>query len=194
MTSQQIISVGLPLAIMAFVVYRRARAHIGRQKMKPTRMTVRMGILTLVGVGFLVAMPLHSAVYAVIGAALGLGLALVSLRLAHMEHTAEGTFYTANLYIGLGVTALLVARVLSRVIGAADTMQAAAAPAGQASGPMGNPWAGMFASPLTLVALFLMIGYYVVFYAGLLRRAKKLAAPSPLLPLPTNPSAESSGS
>ena len=129
-----------------------------------------------------------------IGAALGLGLALVSLRLAHMEHTAEGTFYTANLYIGLGVTALLVARVLSRVIGAADTMQAAAAPAGQAAGPMGNPWAGMFASPLTLVALFLMIGYYVVFYAGLLRRAKKLAAPSPLLPLPTNPSAESSGS
>ena len=67
MTSQQIISVGLPLVIMAFVVYRRARAHIGRQKMKPTRMTVRMGILTLLGIGFLVAMPLHSAVYAVIG-------------------------------------------------------------------------------------------------------------------------------
>ncbi len=177
MTGQQLAAIALPIVVMGFVVHRRARAHIGRQKMKPMRMTVRMGVLMLVGIGFLVAMPLHSALYAVIGAALGFGLALVSLRLAHMEHTAEGTFYTANLYIGLGVTALLVARVLSRVIGASDAMQAAAAHAGQAAGRMGNPWAGMFDSPLTLVALFLMIGYYVVFYAGLLRRAKQLAAP-----------------
>ncbi len=177
MTNQQFLSTALPLVIMAFVIYRRARAHIGRQKMKPTRVTVRIAILTLVGIGFLVAMPLHSALYAVIGAALGLGLAMMSLRLAHMEHTAEGTFYTANLYIGLGVTALLVARVLSRAIGASDAMQSAAAHAGPAAGPMGNPWANLFDSPLTLGALFLMIGYYVVFYAGLLRRAKKLAAP-----------------
>ena len=179
MTTQQLLSAVLPFALMAFIVYRRARAHIGRQKMKPTRMTVRMGLLTVVGIGFLVAMPLHSALYAAIGAALGLGLALLSLRLAHMEHTREGTFYTANIYVGLGVTALLVGLVLYRVIGLSDAMQAAAAHASPPAPPMGNPWASTFDSPLTLVVLFVMIGYYVVFYAGLLRRAKKLPTPSP---------------
>jgi hypothetical protein len=41
------------------------------------------------------------------------------------------------------------------------------------------PFSGIQRSPLTLAVVFLMIGYYVAYYAGILRQARTLESALP---------------
>jgi hypothetical protein len=161
----------LILVIAGFGIYRRARSHIGRQRVRPTRFKIRMAILCAISIALMVfshAPLLPAAAGAVIGAI----IAVFALRLTKMERTPEGTFYTGNIYIGLALLLLFVGRLGYRLVttaGAIGTAHAGAPP-NQAM------MASSMANPTTLGVFLLLIGYYVVYYVGILRMAAKLRA------------------
>jgi hypothetical protein len=165
MTSAQL----APALIVPFVVwrvYRRVRRNIGPQKWQPGRLVGRAIFFGVISGLIALAVAAHPPVLMglVGGLALGLPLAWWGVELTRFETTAEGKFYTPNTWIGLGVTLLLVGRLVYRL-----TALLGAAPV---SGPMPPD---LFKSPLTLVMFGLTAGYYVAYSAGVVMRGKKLA-------------------
>ena len=173
MTPQAIVPAIVFPALYAWALYRRVRRNIGRQPFQPTRLTIRIAILTLIGGGFLFAAAAAHASLAVeaglIGLVLGAGLGFVGLRHTRFESTPEGFFYTPNTYIGVALSALFIGRLIYRfiVIG-----QVTAGPAAAAGQPGANPFAAVTANPLTLAIFTLIVGYYVTYCAGVLLRAR----------------------
>jgi hypothetical protein len=172
-----------PILIGALVVWgiaRRLRRTFGRQPVQPVRIWLRIAILTVVG-GLIIATSVTRGVEmleaVVVGLACGLALAYLGLRHTRFEVTAEGRFYTPHTYIGLAVTLLLVGRLAYRFL------------------YLSNGANGMFAadpgaaaayqrSPLTVGIFAVLVGYYVLFYAGVLLKTRAAALPpaSPISP------------
>ena len=160
-------------AFLAWAILRRVRRSFGRQPVQPARIWFRIGALTLAG-GLIVATSaardarVFEALIA--GLACGSALAYVGLRHTRFEVTPEGRFYTPHTYIGLAVTALFLGRLLYRVFyvsyGAnamADTAQ--------------NPALVYQRSPLTVGIFAVLVGYYLLFNAGVLVRTRPAALP-----------------
>jgi drug/metabolite transporter superfamily protein YnfA len=160
----------LPSAVMVLVVlglyYRRFRRLFGRQRVQPTRMKVRIAILLLLGVLLMLRglMQADIAIAGVAGLGGGLVLALLGLKLTQFENTPQGRFYTPHGGIGLALSALLLGRLVYRFFVIQPSLQAV-----QGSGA--DPFAGFQRSPLTAAMFALLIGYYVVYYAGVLIRS-----------------------
>jgi hypothetical protein len=150
------------VALMLFVAYRRVRRAIGRQRLQPLRMKVRLGILTLASVAFIVVPRGDLLVFAAAaaGAVLGIALAVYALRHTQFEITADGTFYTGHPYIGLGIALLFIGRLVYRFIHMSTT-------SGMAGGA--SPFSGMVGNPVTTGVFFVVAGYYIAYYTGLLR-------------------------
>jgi hypothetical protein len=154
------------VALMLFVAYRRVRRAIGRQRLQPVRMKVRVGLLTLVSVAFIVVPrgDLLVLAAAAAGTVLGIALAVYALRHTQYETTADGTFYTGHPYIGLGIALLFVGRLIYRFI------QMSTGPGLTGAGARGaSPFAGMVGNPVTTGVFFVVAGYYIAYYTGLLR-------------------------
>jgi hypothetical protein len=166
--------VAVPL--VGFLLYRRLRRTFGRQLVAPRRMALRMVLLCVVCVLLLVrsSVTTISLGAAVAGLALGVALAMVGLMHTKVEATAESKFYTPNKWIGLAVTALFLGRLAGRLFTVSERATQVA------SGV--SPYAGLQQSPLTLGLFFLLAGYYVTYYAGVLRKAAALGAPSAASP------------
>jgi len=103
------------------------------------------------------------------GIAAGAALGWFGLRHTKFERTAEGVFYTPHTWIGLGISLLLLARLAYRFFIIAPGMEAAA----QAHQ---DAFATFQRSPLTLAIFGVLIGYYICYYAGVLRMARAPAA------------------
>lgn len=165
------------VALMLFVAYRRVRRAIGRQRLQPTRMKVRVGVLFLVSAAFIVVPrgDLLILAAAAVGAVLGIALAVYALRHTQVETTADGTFYTGHPYIGLGIALLFVGRLIYRFV------QMSTASAMMAPGARGaSPFAGMVGNPVTTGVFFIVAGYYIAYYTGLLRRGDGPAGAAPI--------------
>ncbi|WP_049620772.1 hypothetical protein [Frateuria defendens] len=164
-------------AVMALVVWRRARRLIGRQPIQRKRMTARIVILAVVVV-MLGASGLHSPRLLeglLGGAVLGVGLGLLGLRLSRFERGPDGAdYYIPNPWLGGALVVLLVGRLAWRFM----TMLPQGGQAGfDPAAPQGAPALGN--SPLTLLVFGLLLGYYLAYYAGLLvhhRRFERLQA------------------
>jgi hypothetical protein len=163
----------LPIVIGCFIlwaIYRRVRRNIGRQPVRPARMRSRMLLLTVIGaliaLGATRDFTLLGAMLA--GLAAGAALGWFGLQHTRFEKTAQGEFYTPHTYIGLFVSLLLIARIAYRLLSILPSMHAAA----QADQ---NPLAAFQRSPLTLAIFGVLIGYYVCYYAGVLRASKKMS-------------------
>jgi hypothetical protein len=173
MTPQAILPAVVFPALYAWAAYRRIRRNIGRQPYQPTRLTVRMAILTLVGGGFLYSAAVtHNSLSLEAGLAgwvLGTVLGFVGLRLTKFESTPAGFFYTPNLYIGVGLSALFIGRLIYRFIVVGQAVPPAA-------GAGANPFAAFTSNPLTLAIFTLIVGYYVTYCAGVLLRARNPTA------------------
>jgi hypothetical protein len=102
----------------------------------------------------------------IIGAALG----VLGVRLTRFEtDPVRGDCYVPNPWIGALLTALLLGRLAYRFIVAMPQMQHAQAAASAASGAGASSWSsGYDASPLTMLMLGLLIGYYILYFTGLL--------------------------
>jgi len=162
--------------VLVWVLYRRLGRLFGRQALNATRLKVRAGILCVVGALLLWAVGrdirLASALLA--GVAAGIALGYLGLRHTQFEATAEGRFYTPHTYIGLLVTALVLGRVVFRNF----TLYTS----GEVAQPSQDPFAQFHQSPLTLVLFGLLIGYYVTFNVGVLRKSGELALAQPAAP------------
>jgi cytochrome b561 len=142
-------------------VYSRVKRMVGRQQSKLWRHWAAVIFLPLL----LVLMALGTAgeieplAALVGGVAAGVGLALWGLRLTKFEQTTEGYFYTPNAHIGIALSLFLVARIGYRFY----TLSTLAGP------EMGKSMQSFGRSPLTLVIVGTMLGYFASYAAGLLR-------------------------
>jgi hypothetical protein len=154
--------------LLAFGVYWRVRRTLGRQRFAPRRMRARMVILTSIGVLLLASLPTLPAFgAAAAGAVLGVALAAFGIRHTRFERTDAGVFFTPNRRIGLGVTALFLGRLVYRLITAYRIAQEAAL--------SDEPLAGLKRSAFTLTFYFLLAGYYIAYYALVLRHPETRA-------------------
>lgn len=127
---------------------------------------VRIGIFGLISV-LLVGLSLeHARLLLGFAAGLlpGMGLAWVGLRLTRFETTAEGRFYTPNMYLGIALSLLMVGRLVYRL-----TLLYGTSPS-----PNQPPPAQLMQSPLTFFVVGLLVGYYIVYFIGVLARCRKL--------------------
>lgn len=79
-------------------------------------------------------------------------------------------FYTANKWISLALLALVVGRLIARFVALRSAL----------SQP--NPEQAtetLQRSPLTLGIFFLMVGYYLVYYIGVMKRGRDLLRAAP---------------
>ena len=160
----------LVAAFVGWAIYRRARRNFGRQLVQERRLRLRVALLSIVGTlalsVFAVNVMMLSALLT--GLVCGAILASVGLRHTKFEVTAQGRFYAPHTYIGLVVSALLIARILSRLLTVSARAQTQL-----------STGAILFAQgqngPLTLGMLGVVIGYYVLFFLGVLRRSRELS-------------------
>ena len=161
----------LTAALVVWIFYRRLRRSFGRQRVREGLMWLRMGILTAFAVLAAIASAHDVTVLAALfaGIVCGAVLGYVGLRHTKFEVTAEGRFYTPHTYIGIAVTALFLGRLIYRYLTVYDgTAPAAAATHGFAASSLGNP--------VTVAVIGAWVGYYVLYYLGVLQRLRLTAA------------------
>ncbi len=144
---------------------------VGRQRFSRGRARSTLTIFPVLIV--LLAYAAHAHVEALAGLAAGLAggsvLAAYGLRLTRFEPTAEGMFYTPSAHLGIALSLLFVGRLVYRLV-EMYSLDASVSPAA----------ASLALSPLTLLIVGLLAGYYVAYAIGLLRwRAPNVSASSP---------------
>jgi len=131
-------------------------------------MWTRVGILTVITVMVTVGMAAAHNLEVLGGLAAGLTcgavLGYVGLRHTRFEVTSAGRYYTPHTYMGLAVTALFVGRLIYRFLSVYD----GTVPAGAAARGFG----AYQANPFTLAAFGVLVGYYVLYYLGVLQRTR----------------------
>ena len=158
-------------ALVVWGVYRRMRRSFGRQRVRDWRMWLRIGILTVVAAIAAVSIAHDVDVLAALVAGIvgGAVLGYFGLKYTKFEITRDGRFYTPHSYFGLAVTALFLGRLVYRFLGVYNGVIPAAA--------AGHSLAATYQrSPLTLAIFGLLVGYYVLYYVGVLQRTKPPAS------------------
>ena len=154
------------LPIMAWLIWRRVRRQFGRQPIQRKRMIFRIVLFSVVGASLALSgfHRIELAEGLAVGVLGGAALGLLGLRLTRFEvDPVKGDCYVPNPWIGALLTVLLLGRLGWRLLVLLPQMQGAPAPMGTAAGmpPMGN-------SPLTLLVIGLLVGYYIAYFSGLL--------------------------
>ncbi|MDE2071003.1 MAG: DUF1453 domain-containing protein [Gammaproteobacteria bacterium] len=161
-------------AAVLFILYRRFRRNFGRQRLRPKRMMFRIVVLAIVCV-LALASPfrtLTSDAAAAGGAGVGIALGLWALMHTRFENTADGRFFTPNGYIGMIVVALFLGRLIYRFLVIYPLMHQAVQQAAQNPQMQSSPFAAYQHSPLTVGLYFLLAGYYICYYAGVLIKSR----------------------
>jgi hypothetical protein len=137
------------------------------------RLRLRIGVLAVVGTLILVtsAARIDLVTPMLGGIVCGAVLAMVGLRHTRFEATPEGRFYTPHTYIGLFVSALFIGRILFRFL----TLYGHPQSMTQASP---TPFDQYQRSPLTLAIFGVLVGYYILFNLGVLRKSREIALPA----------------
>jgi hypothetical protein len=147
------------IPFLAWRIYRRTRRMVGRQLSTARRHWFGIGfysaLLLLLGLHSL-SLP-ESLLSLVGGIAFGAALAVVGLRLTRFERTAEGYFYTPNAHIGVALSAIFGCRIAYRFVELYVLGTTTGVPP------------DFVRSPLTLITLGMLAGYFVVYAIGVLR-------------------------
>ena len=146
----------LMAGLIAWSIYRRVRRNIGRQKLRPVRITISIVLLSVVSVLLFSLSLSYPQLLLGIGGGLLLGtpLGFVGLRRTKFETTDEGHCYTPNTQIGIALSLLFIGRLAYRFWAVRNL----------AAAPQSPP---LFQSPLTYFIFGLIAGYYLVYYSGL---------------------------
>jgi hypothetical protein len=167
----------LIVALLLFAVYRRIRRNVGRQPLRPTRLLVRLMLLGVAGVGLL-SSGLHDdalVVSSALGIAVGITLAIYALRHTRIETADDNLFYIGHPLIGLGISVLLVGRVVYRMGLIYPAIRQSGMPHSEGLGGPGA-LAQSLSNPATIGIAGLTIAYYLVYYAGLVAKGRKAIA------------------
>jgi len=162
----------LIVALVVWGIYRRMRRSFGRQRVRDGLMWLRVGILTLAAglITVQVARDVDLIGILLAGIACGAVLGYFGLKHTKFEVTQEGRFYTPHTYIGLAVTALFLGRLLYRFLGMYNGL-------GPPPATSGQDLAALYRhSPFTLAVIGALVGYYVLYYVGVLQRTRPRVA------------------
>jgi hypothetical protein len=157
--SHLLIALGVA-ALVCWRLYLPARRFLGRQRLRPTRSWLAAIIFPLVIAALALAVgkaPAQSLAK-LAGIAIGVSLAIYGLNHTLFEATPEGLYFTQSKYIGIGLTLLVVGRLVYRAV------QGYLASAGFTQLPV-----GLVKSPLTLFVVGMLAGYQFWYSLGLLR-------------------------
>jgi hypothetical protein len=168
-------------AVVVLLAYRRFRRNFGQQLLRPTAMRVRMGIFVVIGCLLLPA-ALRSGAFlaaAVTGAVFGGALAAWGAQRTRFLRVSGQLFYVPHTYAGAIVSLLFLGRIAYRLVQVSDQFRAAQT---AAAGGQNYPPPEMFSSPLTLGLYFVLMGYYVCYYAMVLQNSKSVAPEAATLP------------
>jgi hypothetical protein len=162
-------------ALVLFVLYRRFRRNFGRQRVRQNRMIFRMVILGVFCLLLLLSPfgSTKSMLAAFTGAIVGLVLAFYATVHTRFEVTPEGRFFTPNAYIGMTITALFLGRLIYRFVVLYPILHQAVHQAAHGSPSQMSAFDSYQHSPLTLGLYFLLAGYYICYYAGILIKSRE---------------------
>jgi hypothetical protein len=150
------------LPLLAWIVWRRVSRQFGRQPIQRKRMIARIAIFAVVGCLLSLA-GLHSIQLLeglLVGVLIGALIGMVGLRLTRFEvDPVKGDCYVPNPWIGALLTVLLLGRLIWKFM----EMQQVSAAAQAAWYPSSYTY-----SPLTMLVVGLLVGYYIVYFSGLL--------------------------
>jgi hypothetical protein len=153
------LTTALIIALIAWRLYARIRRNIGRQRFRPRRPWITLSVfpllLVLLGVATMTRPLAEGTLWA--GVTAGIALGVLGHRLTRFEVTPEGYFYTPSAHLGVALSTLFVCRIAYRFVVTGFPGFNAAPPAGQSL------------TPLTLLLLGTLAGYYCTYAAGLLR-------------------------
>jgi hypothetical protein len=158
------------LALMPILLVQRYRAGTARQLARPWIATLTLAAMSLSTVSFLIAAALttlwvpNAFQASAAGLAIGGVLGVLGLGLTRWEPTARTLHYTPNRWLVLMITFAVSARVL---YGLARWWRMAQTGGNDAS------WGTTVGVPESLAAGAAVLGYYLVYTAGLRRRIHK---------------------
>jgi DMSO/TMAO reductase YedYZ heme-binding membrane subunit len=162
------------LPIMAWVVWRRVSRSFGRQPIKRKAMIARIAFFAVIGMLLALAglqkIELAEGLFG--GVILGAALGILGVRLTRFEvDPVRGDCYVPNPWIGAFLTVLLLGRLAYRfIVVMPQVQQAHVALQGQGvPDPGAQAWSSAYtSSPLTMLVIGLLIGYYILYFTGLL--------------------------
>jgi hypothetical protein len=183
----------VPVLVTLLVIwrfYKRIRRNIGRQRYSRVRPWITVTVFPLL-LMFLALSSLGRplALLGVLGgAAAGCALGLYGLRRTRFEQNGSELFYTPNAHLGIGLSALMLARIGYRAFQLYGGSSVSGLPSGNVAagaGIGGGTTAGAHASfmgpphlamttPLTLLVFGTLAGYYVTYAIGLLRWQRRV--------------------
>jgi hypothetical protein len=166
--------------LLAFVLYRRGKRLIGHQRFNERRTRVRtviFGALILFVLASYIHLPDPVLQYgsAIVGLVLGVVVALLALHYTQMGRDEKGVWYVPNLYLGIGLIALLVARFVYEYMVVFPQIRHQVQMAVEQKGtvPM-----SITSQPILHAVLFLVLGYYLLYYAGIILRSRHMESES----------------
>jgi hypothetical protein len=160
---------GAVAVLVTWRLYSRVRRLVGRQKFAPVRAWFSVCFFPLLVLALLAGTwshPLRS-LSELAGVAVGIGLGHYGLRLTRFEDAGDGHFYTPSAHIGIGLSLLFIGRLGYKLIHAY-----------MATAGFTEPPAEIVKSPLTLLIIGTLAGYYATYAFGLLRWRHTGIAPS----------------
>lgn len=145
--------------LIVWRLYSRIRRTIGRQQLHRVRPWLTVGLfpvlLVLLGLATATRPLVEASLWG--GVAAGIALGILGLRLTRFESTAQGLFYTPSAHLGIALSTLLVCRIAYRYV--FNGLPGA-------NGPVPPTQA---LTPLTLLLIGTLAGYYCTYAIGLLR-------------------------
>jgi hypothetical protein len=160
---------GVVTVLVIWRVYIRVRRIVGRQKFSAMRSWVSVCffpiLIAILLVGTFTRPLLSLSVIA--GVAIGIALSMYGLRHTKFEHSSDGHFYTPGAHIGIALALLFIGRVAYKLI------HKYVLTSGYTLSPT-----EIVNSPLTLLIICTLAGYFATFAFGLLRWRSTGVAPS----------------
>jgi hypothetical protein len=169
-TPQQMLITVAVVALIAWRMYARIRRVIGRQHFSLPRTWLRIVLFPIIIALLAFSGAAHPEALGLLacGIAFGVGLGVLGLRLTKYEVTGQGLYYTPSAHLGIALSTFLIARIAYRFAvyglpGANGT---------------GAPH-GATLTPLTMLLIGTLAGYYWTYGIGLLRwSARSRATPT----------------